>query len=40
MKDLNGEKGIGQTSYRSFIRLAAEAGARSKSLVSLYRGHL
>lgn len=40
MKDLNGEEGIGQTSYRGFIRLATETGARAKSLVSLYGGRL
>jgi len=40
MKDLNGEEGIGQTSYRGFIRLATETGARAKSLVSLDGGRL
>lgn len=40
MKNLNGEEGIGQTSYRGFIRLATETGARAKSLVSLYGGRL
>lgn len=38
MKDLNGEERIGQTLYRCFIRLCAEAGANTQSLVSLNGG--
>lgn len=40
VKDLNGKERIGQTLYRGFIRLCAEAGANTQSLVSLNGGRL